>query len=194
MVSLSEVSLNEFRESLKPADVRNIQIIFFAIAMGVLSFGFIIFVIYLKQGVVEPNNEVLSVLNIMTWFNLIVTFSMIYIGKFVSERQYSKTNLEKAVNKKFPGQILRNVNFTPAQKCLMVIRTASILRLATLEGPAFFGLVTLILWVFNGQVHNAPIYLVNILSTVPLFAYVIFNFPNKEKLIEIFQNKIQGSI
>ena len=194
MVSLSEVSLNDFRESLKPKDIRSIQVIYFAIAMGVLSFMFIIYVIYLKQGVVEPNDEILSVLNIMTWFNLLVTFSMIFIGKFVSDRQYSKTNLEKAVYKKFPGQILRNVNFTPAQKCFAVIRTASILRLATLEGPAFFGLVTLILWVFNGEVHNAPIYLVNILSTVPLFAYVIVNFPNKEKLVEIFQTKIQGSM
>jgi len=194
MVSLSEVSLNEFRESLKQKDVRSIQIIYFAIAMGVLSFMLIIYVLYLKQGVVEPNNEILSVLNIMTWFNLLLTFSMIYIGKFVSERQYSKSSLEKAVYKKFPGQILRNVNFTPAQKCLMIIRTASIIRLAALEAPAFFGLVTLILWVFNGEVHNAPIYLVNLLSTVPLFVYVIVNFPNKEKLVEIFQSKIQGSV
>jgi hypothetical protein len=194
MESLSEVTLEEFRESVKPEDVRVLKIIFSTMALGVISFGFIIILLNTNQSQIQPDNDILSTLNIMTWFNMIFTIFMIFIGKYISEKQYSRSNLQKAINKNFKNSKGVIVDMTPARKCIAIIRISSILRLATLESPAFFGLVAVFLLTTNGENRIAPIYYLNFLTALPILFYIAVNFPTSAKIMEIFKTKIQTSI
>jgi hypothetical protein len=194
MTSLSEVSLAEFKEAMIPSNIRVSQIIYFAMTAGVSVFLLIIFIIYLRQDNIAPNYEMTSTLNIMSVTNIFITISMLFIGKIVSNRPYSKSNLENAVYRDYDDKNGNPLNLTPAQKSIAIIRSASILRLATLQSPAIFGLVTIYLVVVNGICNSSPIYFVNALSTLPFFIYIVFTFPTYERLEEIFKNKIQSAI
>ena len=194
MNSLSEVSLTEFKEALKPETIRVWEIIYLFLAISVLLFAAIVLAVLPNQPNELTGSGILNVVGIMTWINFALLVVMIFVGKYISEKQYSKENLQNAVNKNFTDKGGRIFATTPAEKCLAIIRTSSILRLATLESSAFFGIVIILLLKTNGEGQNAPIYYINIVSVLPLLIYVISTFPTAERLLEIFQTKFQQGL
>ena len=194
MNSLSEVSLFDFKKALDQASVRVFQIIFIGLTAGVVVFSFVVFIVSLQNNNAMYNNEMIPLLNVISIINFVIAISSIMIGKFISDRQFSESTLQSAVKLDYTDKQGSSLNLTPAQKCVSVIRTASLIRLATMEGAAFFGLITTMQVVQNGIGIIEPIYYANILSILPLFIYVVTNFPSVERIEEIFQKKIQKTL
>ena len=194
MNSLSEVSLFDFKKALDQTSVRISQIIFIGLTTGVVLFSFVDFMASPQNNNAAYHKEMLPFLNIMSIINFVITVSSMMLGKFISDREFSESNLQRAVKRDYTDKQGHSLNLTPAQKCVSVIRTASIIRLASMEGAAFFGLVTMMEVVQSGIGIIEPIYYANILSILPLFIYVVTNFPNGERIEEIFQKKIQKTL
>jgi uncharacterized membrane protein len=192
--SLSEVSLFDFKKALDQTSVRISQIIFIGLTASVVVFSFIVFMVSQQNNNVVYNKEILSTLYVMSIINLVITVSSIIVGKYISDRQFSESNLQSAVKRDYKDKQGNSLNLTPEQKCLSVIRTASIIRLATMEGAAFFGLVAMMQVVQSGIGIIEPVYYANILSILPLFIYVVTNFPNAERIEEIFKKRIQKTL
>jgi hypothetical protein len=191
MQSLSEVSLSDFKQALDQKSVRVSQIIFFGLAAGVVLFSFAVGFLYLNQKNNVYNPDMIQTVNLMSLLVAVAAVSSLTIGKILFEKQFSRDNLASAASRDFMGQDGSSLNLSPAQKCLFIIRTASIIRMATMEGAAFFGLATTMNVVLTGIGSVEPLYYLNMLSVLPLLAYVVVNFPTAEKLEETFKTKIQ---
>lgn len=193
MQSLSEVSLVEFREALTPTSVRTSQIIHVALGAGVLVFFSCVLFIYSHQPIVQPDESEVSFVNVLTLVHLVFAMAAIFAGKLLAHQQFSESNLQQAVSRDFTdkqGEITAN---TSAEKCVLVIRTASILRLATLEGAAFFGLTVTMVAVMNGVLPADPVYFCNLASVIIVLAYIATTFPTADRFESIFQSRIRKS-
>lgn len=189
--SLSNVSLIEFREALTSPAVRISQIISFAMAAGVVVYLGVLAIIGLGQDPSIPDPGARATTDMLTIVNFIFMVSAWSIAKLIGERPYAEANLQDAANREFrhrSGEILAS---SPAEKCLVIIRTADILRLALLEGSAFLGLTTLTIAIAGRQLNSVPLYWINIAPAVVLLLYVARTFPTRERLEEIFAAKIQ---
>lgn len=62
------------------------------------------------------------------------------------------------------------------------LRSALVLRLALLEGPALFGLVICLLAGISGALRATPLYWLNALSAVAFIGYGVLSFPTVERL------------
>jgi hypothetical protein len=190
MTSLREVSTMEFRESLTPSAVRVSQVIYFALAAGAALFMLIVIVLYFQHSDGEVAGENYSLLNTLTIVHTLFAILMWTFSRQMFERQFSDENLGRAGNETFADKTGSPIILTPAQQCMSVIRTASLVRLATLNGTAFFGLVISILAVTNGSAQNKPVYLLNMASAALFIIYVAATFPNAERLEAIFEKYI----
>lgn len=193
MQSLSEVSLQEFQKELTPLAIRTFRIIYSALAAGVLFFLLIIFIMYTKHISLEANIDDLSYFNTLSLVNAVLIIVTFISSSFFYNRQFSKKNLQNSVTKDILDPKGNQLNLTPAQKCLSLIRTAAIIRIAPLEGSAFFGMVFTLLAVQNGVADLSPVYLLNALSVIPMLITVAATFPSTERLEKIFEEKIQGA-
>ena len=69
------------------------------------------------------------------------------------------------------------------------IFTSFIISAALLEGVALFGLIICLLGVQEGIIHNAPIYWLNLFSYLFFAAMILWTFPTKERLENIFKER-----
>ncbi len=66
------------------------------------------------------------------------------------------------------------------------IRGAFILRLAMLEGPGLLGTVVCFLGVTGSEIHDHPIYWLNLLSPIAAITFMGVTFTTQEKLSRLF--------
>ena len=187
MTSLREVSTTEFRESLTPSVIRLSQVIYFALAAGATLFALIVIVLYFQHGGGESAGADYSQLNTLTIVHTLIAILMWTFGRSLFEKQFSEENLGRVRNETFADKEGNPIVITPAQQCMSVIRTASIIRLATLEAAAFFGIVVSVVAVTNGAAQDKPVYLLNLASTVLFVGLVAATFPNAERLEATFE-------
>ena len=193
MQSLSEVSLQEFQKELTPQAVRAFKIIYSALALGVLFFSFIIFILYTKHINRDAAVNELSYFNILSLINAILIIATITGSKLFYNLQFSMKNLQNYVTKNFNNASGNPLPLTPAQRCLSLIRSAGIMRLAVLESSAFCGLVFTLLAVQTGAAFLSPVYLLNALSIIPMLVAIAVTFPSADKLEGIFESKIKNT-
>ncbi len=191
MQSLSEVDYLEFKNALDAASVRVSQIIFIGLGVETFIFILVIFVIFLKQHELTYNEEMIQTIDILSLLNFLFVISSIGIGKVLYDRQFSEQNLKRAVSKEFKDNEGKILDLSPPKKCIMIIRTASLVRLAIFEGAAFIGLAVTLQVVISGIGSFQQFYYLNALSILPLLGYIILNFPNAERIEEIFRTRIQ---
>ncbi len=181
----------EFKNALDAASVRVSQIIFIGLGVGTFIFILVIFVIFLKQHELTYNEEMIQTIDILSLLNFLFVISSIGIGKVLYDRQFSEQNLKRAVSKEFKDNEGKILDLSPPKKCIMIIRTASLVRLAIFEGAAFIGLAVTLQVVISGIGYIESSYYLNALSILPLLGYIILNFPNAERIEEIFRTRIQ---
>ncbi len=191
--SLSEVSLSDFKQALTEGSVRVLQIIFLALAAGILVFGFAIILLVSHRAPAVVDSSLLSIMNTMSILNIAFAAVAIAAGKFISDRQFSEANLAGAVTKSFRNKAGASLDLSPAQRCLAVIRIAFILRVALMEMAAYLGLAVTMMAAVNGIGAIEPAYFMNAATTLPVLAYILINFPTAEKIEEVFKAKIQKS-
>ncbi len=193
MQSLSEVNLSDFKQALAQGEVRILRIIFSGLAAGVLFFAFLVFLIYRQRVSADYDPASIQFLNILSIVNIIMTVAAIVIGKLLADRQFSEGNLARAIEKDYKNKAGVSLNLSPAQRCLAIIRAAFILRIAMMEGAAYFGLAIALVVITSGMEAVEPAYLLNAATALPVLRYILINFPSAEKLEEVFKTRIQKS-
>jgi hypothetical protein len=188
MNALSQISNLEFKKVLTPTNIRVLRTIYFGLAAGAFAFGLVILIVYFQLPNKEYDEAMTPTLNILTILNVVFVITSIFLGKYLYDRQFNTIAPEIQKSSSFANNTVTN-NFSIAEKCLATIRTASIIRLAQLEGSAFLGLVVTMLAVQRGAGNFQPMYFLNALSVLPLFIFIIATFPNADRLEEIFNDK-----
>lgn len=149
MQSLSEVTLADFRQALNQNAINVMRVIYIGLATGAIFIAYGFLSMYTRH---QPQtNEILNTrpIDTLTIIHLIFALIAIFIGKVFANLQFRESNLIKWVTRDPVNRSGKIVIFTPAQKCLMLIRISSIIRLGFLEFAAFFGLAALMIAVIN---------------------------------------------
>jgi len=194
MDSLSEVSLEEFKEVLKSNEADYLKTIYVVLLIGLLLIVLLLFLAFKDQSNNQFDKSMLKIINIFTMINFLLMIAMFFLGKIITIKQYSRKNLKKAVHRTFEYIDGRPIETKPAEKCLKIIRISSLLQLFGWEGSAFFGIFVILLSRILGTNQNTAIYYFNLLTILPLLIYVKATFPTEERLLEIFRTKFKQSI
>lgn len=127
-----------------------------------------------------------SVVQIMSLVHLILAGSLLLTASVVYNLQFSPERLEQALTQDSPTGAQE-----PPQRCIGLIRTAMIIRLALYEGIALFGLVACLLAVVENVVQVYPVYWLNLLSALFVLGYVVMTLPTKSRITRVFVDKIK---
>lgn len=169
-MSNTPVTREAFSEYLDNNQLKVLQIVYFALAMGVTTFAFVVYFLYTQAGdVPAPEN---SSVPLMTNVHFVVLIAAIFLSKFIYEKMFSN----------IPADVM-----TTPQMIWDKMRSAHIVRLAVLEAPVFIGLVTCLIGSQDGFLNQEPTYWVNLISLVIFLGFVALNFPNKGKLLNEFR-------
>lgn len=193
MQSLSELSLAEFQESLTPDQIRTSRIIHSAMAAGILSFGSAVLYLYSRTEAADPDTELISTLNLLSLVNAVVAVGSWIAGRVLFERQFSSYNLKDSLSRPMTTQEGRIIEMTAGQRCISIIRTAFIIRLALFEGSAFLGLAVSMIAALRGAAAVDPQYLFNMITAAAAIAFIGVTFPSREHFEGIFQEQFKRS-
>jgi hypothetical protein len=162
---------------IQTEQLRPLQIIHFALAGGV--FVFLVVTMFLPGSpvVLRPGGE--DILTILSMVHVIGFFSAFAIGRFVYDSQLRHDRLQSMVQG-LPEQAARD-------QVLGLLRRVTIVRLALLEGAAFFGLAVVLIAKMTGVVTEAPVYWLNALSSVIFIGFVMFTFPTRDKINDLLR-------
>ncbi|MFH1194131.1 MAG: hypothetical protein V1720_00385 [bacterium] len=180
----NSVSIEDFEKSLPAGYLKTLQIIFFAIGTGIFLFFTVCVILYFinVQPETPPTEEVVSMLS---FIHAIIFVALFFTSKFMygfilSDKFNPGKNM---MSFQQLGEVRGNYS-----NLLQKIRTAEIVRLAILEGPALFGLVIILLSVMSGVIYYNSGYWLNLLSSFALWGMIYINFPRTDKLYEVVRN------
>ncbi len=184
---LKKVPLPDIQVSLTPNVVRTFQIIYFAIISGATIFFFMIIFMF---ATVAPSKEIQN-LNQETITNFSIIHAMLFISCLaISDFIYRQLLLEPKVESMLKN--MRSIEAsTIAASYIGIIRIAKIVRIAIIEVPVFFGLVTCFMAVINNILQENSYYWLNALSYF-IFVYLLAkDFPTKDRLLQIFKTRLK---
>ncbi|MGH1362804.1 MAG: hypothetical protein ACRBF0_04550 [Calditrichia bacterium] len=176
MTDRSPVTREQFSAFVDNNQLKTLQIIYLALAMGVSLFLFVIYFLSTQGGDLPAAEQ--SSVPTMTIVHFIVLISAIFLSKLIYEKMYSN--------------IPANVMSTP-QIIWQKMKTAHIVRLAILEAPVFLGLVTCLIGVQDGFIPEEPIYWINLTSLVVFLAFIALSFPNHDRIIQEFRYRFRNN-
>jgi hypothetical protein len=162
---------------IQPEQLRPLQIIHFALAAGV--FVFLVVTMFLPGSPVLLRPGVDDVLTILSMVHVIAFISAFAIGLFMYESQLRRDRLQ-SMGQGLSEQAARD-------QVLGLLRRVTIVRLALLEGAAFFGLAVVLIAKMTGVANEAPVYWLNALSAVIFIGFVMFTFPTRDKINDLLR-------
>lgn len=174
------ISSTEFRHQVRDDNIRISQIIHLAMALGVLFF-LVVTVVVANSAIPmeEPDDSLIELMCIVLALFAIGAYTA---GIFLYNRGFAKLDLEKSAIAP-NGEVFESVPDIFVER----LRTIQIIRLATFEGVAFFGIVVCLLAALSGVIHTQPIYWLAALPALVVVVLVIATFPTKEKLVTLFE-------
>ena len=182
-----QLSLEEFRKQLKPQQVRVFQIISLALGTGVFLFFLIVLGTYWGSsetpGTQESSN--LSVIKILTLVHILEAGFLYILSFFLYRFLVSQQQLKKILKTPPPAGV--DPATPPEGRCIGIILTGTLIRLAMFEGTALFGLITCLLGATDGTLRQYPVYWLNLFSLVFMILFVLVTFPTRQRLEDIFQ-------
>jgi hypothetical protein len=181
------ISLSAFQQALTSPQLLQLRILHVALGMGVAFLSIVVFILFnsIPATNLQPDLELLNILSLV---NLFIVFSCVPLSKVLSEIPF------KMFAQRSNQPQTDNSHTEEAQtigQILSVIRTSHIIRLAVLEGVAFFGLVVCIIGATNGGLSLRSEYWLN---GVPAIFYIIFvslSIPSASRLEQLFINRFQ---
>ena len=163
------------RETFHEEDIRGMQILNAAFIAGLLMFvGVTIFLYFTAAEPKVPQGGEAS-LQLLSITNAVVFILSSAAGFFIFRSRL--TPIAKACS---DSPRASPIDF------LGEIKGAFILRLATLEGPGLFGTVVCFLGATGSEIHDHPIYWLNLLSPIAAITFMGVTFPTQEKLSRLF--------
>ncbi|MBI2620428.1 MAG: hypothetical protein HYW57_10135 [Ignavibacteriales bacterium] len=194
MNSLSEVSIIQFQHALTSEKVRTFQVIHLGLGLGVFGFGLVVLYLWFVQGADhQPGPPDVELIQIMSIVHAAFAVSLIFLSSFLYEKQFRPERLRTLATQPLRTPEGNQVE-DPVEKCLSIIRTGIILRLAMLEAAAFFGLVVCTIAALNGVLVQNTEYAFNAITPLFFLMVVIMTFPTAQRLEEIFRAKITASV
>jgi len=149
-------------------NLKSFRMLHIAMAMGVtILFGLTLALAYAGA---KPLPVLPAPLEMIRWFT--------YVHLFVAIGCYM-------LHAFIPAMVMAAQPVKTAEDLHSRILTARIIQLVLLEGPALVGMVICLLGVRNGALTLAPIYWINLVTTVVFYIRLLRIFPNEEKLMAI---------
>jgi len=176
MPDISPVTREQFSAYLDNNQLKTLQIIYFALAIGASTFLFVIYFLYTQGGDATAAEQ--SSVPSMTIVHFAILISAIFLSRFIYEKMYSN----------IPAEVM-----TSPQVIWQKMRAAHIVRLAVLEAPVFLGLVTCFIGVQDGFILQEPIYWINLTSLVVFLSFIALNFPNHERVMQEFRYRFRNN-
>lgn len=164
------VPFEEFSAALTPEEIRTSRVIQAALMLGPLLFALAVAVLHTQAGRIVTNDTMELVRSLSV---VLAGFALVAYG--ISTIAYSRVLARHSRAK------------TPLQ-CIASIRTAMIVRMALLEGVAFFGLVVCLVAEFGGVLHSHPEYWLTLLPTAVILVVGIGTFPTRERIEQTFKD------
>ena len=166
------------REPLSEEDIRGMQILNAAFIAGLLMFvGVTIFLYFTaaEPKVPQGGEASLEHLQILSIANAVVFILSSAAGFFIFRSRLAP--IAKACS---DSPHASPIDF------LGELRAAFILRLAMLEGPGLLGTVVCFFGVTGSEIHDHPIYWLNLLSPIAAITLLVVTFPTQEKFARLF--------
>ena len=164
------------REPFSEEDIRGMQILNAAFIAGLLMFvGVTIFLYFTAAEPKVPQGKMKQAIEHLSIANAVVFILSSAAGFFIFRSRLAP--IAKACSE--------SSNASPID-FLGEIRGAFILRLAMLEGPGLLGTVVCFLGVTGSEIHDHPIYWLNLLSPIAAITFMGVTFPTQEKLSRLF--------
>jgi len=170
------VTSEAFSDYLDGNKLKVLQIVYFALAMGVSTFAFVVYFLHTQNADIPPPEG--SAVPLMTNVHFAVLITAIFLSRFIYEKMFSN----------IPADVM-----TTPQMIWDKFRSAHIVRLAVLEAPVFIGLVTCLIGSQDGFLNQEPTYWVNLVSLIIFLGFVALNFPNRDKLLNEFRFRFGGN-
>jgi hypothetical protein len=186
------VSVHEFEAALTPAELRIFQIIQGALGAGIAVFLGVTIILYVlgSDALAGEATQGIQLVRMLSLVHLAMAVVLFVAAKVVYDLLFRSERLAAASSPE-----LRNahgeVTHDPAQHCVALLRTSTIIRLALYEAIALFGLIVCLLAVVDGVVQAYPVYWLNALSSVAFSGYVVLTFPTAERLKALFLSRIK---
>ena len=166
---MSDFTQEQFEHELEDNDVKALQIIYGALAMGVIVFLAVIIGIYLNTDVSPAEGE-----------DFIRTLTMAHFAMLAMALVASKVLYQQVLS--------RSLNIADSAAALFgAFRTSHIIRLALFEGAAFLGLVVCFVAAKSGVLQANAFYWVNITSAIVMIAMIAIYFPSRESILNEFR-------
>ena len=182
------ISRYEIEEKLTGENFKINRIIGFALFTG--PFILLLVVVYLYQqkegGLSEQQST--DFIQIMLTVFLIMAASIYLLVAVLPKIFLSKENLVKMLSSTFVKK--QDEKNSSVIKLILVDRTLMIIRLAMMEGVTLFGLVIMMLSVFNSVIYTNESYFLLVLPWIAQLIFTINNYFNKDKVVERIYNEI----
>lgn len=155
--------------TIPPQRVRQLQIIQAAMGLGVMIFTIVVLSMgsALVDAPDEPDSELIDILTVA---HLATAISGYVAAAFLFNVQLSRWN-------------------GAPETFFDVFQTATIVRLALMEGAALFGLVVCLLAGQAGIEYTSRTYFVNAASAVIFIGFVVLTFPTPERIETAYNEK-----
>jgi len=183
-------SYEEFRKILTSRNLKEMQIIYFALGFGIVVFNIVLVLTYnvMTQYTSGAEDKVILFISIL---HFLILFAVILLNQFlflkVLKSQRSGATFVPAAQDQ-PSDTVNRSTHTFWNR----LRVAHIFRLALFESVAVFGLVVCTLAAFNGVLQAHPIYWLNLFSSLLFMVFLVNHFPTPEKLERFFREYVQG--
>lgn len=173
------VTRASLENAVRPNDLRITSIIQLALVASPLFFLLVIFLLITRSDGVEGAGGENTFLWLLTIVHLAMTVAAFLMGHFLAAFRAAqlRTGFDASG---FDAEAL-------AQACVAQHRFMTILRLALMEGAAYFGLVVCLLAVNAGALPADGKYWINLVSTLLLVGYGLFTLPTKERIGDWFE-------
>ncbi len=188
MTSLSEVDIDTIIERLTPARVRTFQIVQVALVLGIMVMLVMILFLFGLGRETVPGEFDDALVRQLSMVLAVLTVGALLVGEVIYRRLLSPERFRAYAAR--PLRSRTGVIDDPAEKVLMLMQQAMLVRLSIYDIPAFFGLVICLTELVSGVIFAYPQYMV---VTIPAFAQLAFlavTFPTRERLIRIAREKL----
>ena len=170
-----------------PVEIRAMQILTAAFMVGLSMFvGVTVFLYFTAAEPKAPQDGEagLESLQILSIANAVIFISCFAAGLFIFRSRLAC--IAKASSEE-------SQTSTPSPLWLSgEFKGAFILRLAMIEGPGLFGTVACFMGVSGSEIHDHPIYWLNLLSPIAAVTFMGMTFPTQEKLSRLLSDKGQS--
>ncbi|MEO5930515.1 MAG: hypothetical protein ABIR47_11330 [Candidatus Kapaibacterium sp.] len=189
MTSLSEVDFHAVEEQLTPARVRVFQFVQVALGVGIMMFLVVILFFYgMGSEMVEHQTGAADMMASMTIVTGILSLIGLILGEVIYRASFSEKRLRRYASA--PLRDRGRVVDDPAEKIIMIVQKAGILRATIFNVAAFFGLTICIIGMTGGILFLRPDYFVNAIPAFLQLLLLAITFPTRDRVLRIIREKI----